>query len=148
MGQALLLVALITALVRGVVHVRGWLLRRRIRAAAEGIERIAEGVSLRVLVEGTAVLPGLRARGANRTRGDLVLCADRFLVVSNRGCVLDLRRGSGSGLTSARCTGPGRLVLEGRVPSPSGRPGLYRVEAPVDDAEGWAVALRPFTRVS
>ena len=121
------------------------------QVALQGIDpgaivRQRRGVSMRVLVQGTRALPGMTTNKANRTTGDLVLLADRFVLATGRGAVADLREGRGRLFTSVRCTGPGRLVIEGDVPNPSGNPGLFRVEVMLDDAREWADALKPWVR--
>lgn len=124
----------------------GWLVRTRLlrRIPADAVRRARRGVSLRVLVQGTDALPGMNPKKANRTTGDLVLSADRFLVVSGRGLIADLAPAEGRRFTSVRCPGPGKLVMEGRVPRSSGPPGQYRVEVLLPDAAEWAEALQPF----
>lgn len=123
----------------------------RRQVALSGIEpdqvvKERRGVSMRVLVQGTRALPGMTTNKANRTTGDLVLLADRFVLATGRGAIADLREGRGRRFTSVRCTGPGRLVIEGDVPNPSGNPGLYRVEVMLEDATQWAEALQPWVR--
>ncbi len=102
------------------------------------------GVSMRVLVQGTKVLPGMKLSKANRTTGDLVLLADRFVLTSGRGVIADLRESRGRRFSSVRCTGPGRLIIEGEVPGPGEQTGMYRVEMVLEDAPGWAAALKPW----
>lgn len=121
------------------------------QAALSGIDpdaivRERRGVSMRVLVQGTRALPGMTTNKANRTTGDLVLLADRFVLATGRGAVADLREDRGRRFTSVRCTGPGRLVIEGDVPNPNGNPGLFRVEVMLEDAREWADALKPWVR--
>lgn len=111
----------------------------------ERITREARGVSMRVMVQGSRLLPGMSRTRANRTRGDLILMSDRLLLASNRGTLLDLRDNRGKKLSSARCTGPGRLILEGTIPVPSGPPGLYRIELQVPNASAWAAEIGPWT---
>ena len=102
---------------------------------------------MRVLVQGTRALPGMKASSANRTIGDLVLLADRFVLTTGRGVLADLRTDRGRRFTSVRCTGPGRLVIEGDVPGPNpDKKGLYRVEMILDDAGDWAEVLKPWVR--
>jgi len=125
----------------------GWWLRTRVLRAlpADGQLRSVRGVTLRVLVRGTRVLPGMSTRRANRTTGDLALTASRFVVTSNRGVLLDLGPGHGRRLTSIRCTGPGKLVIEGDVPRPGATAAPFRIEAFLPDAVAWAEALQGYT---
>ncbi len=129
---------------------RGWSWWARARVLrtidAQAIVRQARGQSLRVLVHGPTALPGMNPRRANRTTGDLVLTADRLLVTSGRGTLVDLRPGRGRKLSSVRCPGPGKLVIEGDSPGPRDTMGLFRIETMLDDAPGWAEALQPFVR--
>jgi len=146
--QALAIV--VGALVLGGAVLRGlsWFTRyRAVRTVAAGdIRRAARGVSLRMLVHGRTALPGMNPRRANRTAGDLVLTDDRLLVASGRGTLVDLRRDRGRKLTSARCPGPGKLVIEGDSPGPRGQVGLFRIEVMLPDAPAWAEALQPWVR--
>ncbi|MBW1881469.1 MAG: hypothetical protein JRJ84_24190, partial [Deltaproteobacteria bacterium] len=71
---------------------------------------------------------------------------DRFLLTSNRGLLADLGPDRGRRFTSVRCTGPGRLVIEGDVPRGDDARGLYRFELVLGDAPAWAEALAPFVR--
>ncbi len=146
--QTLAIIALALTLAGLVVRSFGWLVRwrGRRRLGDRAITRAARGRSLRVLVQGTRVFEGMSTTKANRTVGDLWLAADAFVLACNRGVLVDATATSGRTLTSARCTGPGRLVLEGEVATPEGPPGLYRVEAQLDDAEAWAAALQPFVQ--
>lgn len=119
--------------------------QRMIRSIApEAIVREARGASLRVLVEGATPLAGMSTTKANRTVGDLVVTKDRVLVVCSRGTLVDIRPGRGRPLTSVRAPGPGRLVLEGRVPAADGTTGSFRIELVVDDARRWLEVLAPF----
>ncbi len=144
------LVLVLTALVVSGALLRGLGWWRR-RLALDGIRdedvvRRATGVRMRVLVHGTRAVPGMGRRRASRTTGDLVLLRDRFVLATGQGVLADLRPDRGRRFSSARCTGPGRLVIEGDLPSPRGQPGLYRVEIAVPDAPEWARALRPWVR--
>ncbi len=150
MWQAIVVV-LATVVVSGLL-LRGWgrLLRRRARARLgdSPVVRELSDVTFRVLVQRTGVLPGMSPRAANRTRGDVVLTADRLLVVCNRGILIDLLRERGRGLRSARATGPGKLVIEGDVARPGRSPALWRVEVGgVDDVRTWVERLVPWVRV-
>ena len=99
---------------------------------------------MRVLVHGPNVLPGMNPSRANRTRGDLVLTDDRFLLVSGRGTLADLRPGVGRRFTSVRTTGPGRLIIEGDRPGTQGVSAQFRIEIHSDDAPAWVEALQDF----
>ncbi|MBX2803099.1 MAG: hypothetical protein KTR31_35795 [Myxococcales bacterium] len=122
----------------------GWWVRSRALGKLTDVQRQQRGVTLRVMVRGTEVLPGMRSGRTHRSTGDVALTSRRFLLVSNRGVLVDVDQERGRTLTSARCPGPGKLVLEGRVPRPDGRHGAYRIEAIVNDAPGWASSLQPF----
>jgi len=143
------LIALVAMMVAGaLLRLNSWSRRWRYLRTVDPsqILRQNRGVSMRVLVQGTRVLAGMSTRKANRTVGDLVLSRDRFLITSGRGLIADLRDG-GRRFRSVRCTGPGRLVIEGDVPGPDPeRPGLYRVELMLQDASEWATALAPWVR--
>ena len=100
------------------------------------------GLSMRVVVRGNG-LRGMKKGRQNRTTGDMVLTNDRFVLATNRGTIVDARHDHPT-FTSARCTGPGRLVLEGQFPASKGDPGLYRVEMMLKNADAWAQWLQPF----
>lgn len=148
MSDAVLVVVVAVVAAGAALRAAGWWTVRRgaARVPRDQVVRAARGVTLRVLVQGTRLFPGMSTRYANRTRGDLVLGRDRFVLATRRGVLIDLGPGHGRPLGSVRCTGPGRLVLEGDAPGSRGAMGLYRVEVTVDDAEGWAEALRPYAR--
>ncbi|MCB9677476.1 MAG: hypothetical protein H6737_20375 [Alphaproteobacteria bacterium] len=120
-----------------------WARRERIVRSIDpaSVVRQARGVSLRILTQGQVTLPGMNPGRANRTRGDLVLTADRFLVGSARGVLVDVGPG-GRKLRSVRSTGPGRLVIEGGD-RPDGVGGSWRIELVLDDAAAWVAALAP-----
>lgn len=115
---------------------------RRLPEAA--VLRAARGADLTVTLFRTRPFLGMRPGRPHPAHGDLLLTADRLLLATDRGVLADLRVAGPSRLASARCTGPGRLVLEGQVPHPSGPAGLYRIELVVDDAPAWVEALGPF----
>jgi len=144
--EALLVVLL--ALVGSGVVLKGWTwwLRQRVlrTIAPDAVVRQARGVSLRVLVQGPHVLPGMNPSKANRSTGDLVLTADRFVVTCGRGVLSDLRPERGRRFTSVRSTGPSRLVIEGDRPGPRGQAGGFRIEVMLADASEWVAALQPF----
>lgn len=144
---AILTLVLVVAMGAALRTAAWWTRLRSVsRIPPEQRVREARGVTMRVLVQGTQAFPGMSTRNANRTRGDLVLGRDRFVLATNRGLLADLGPGHGRAFTSVRCTGPGRLVIEGDAPSSSGTTGLYRIEITMPDAEGWAEALQPFSR--
>ena len=143
-----ILAALIVAafLIGTAARANQWAVRRRglSRMAGEPIRRIERGIDLRVLVSGNRRYAGLNPKKRNRTRGDLAISDTRVVLTSARGVILDATLTS-SGITSARTTGPGRLVIEGALPRTSSGPGAqYRIETVVEDAEGWTEALRPW----
>jgi len=144
--EALLVVVL--AFVVSGVTLKGWtwwLRQRMVRSIpAEAVIRQSRSVSLRVLVQGPNVLPGMNPARANRTTGDLVLTADRFVLTSGRGVLADLGPGRGRRFHSVRSTGPGRLILEGSRPGPRGEAGGFRVEVMLPDASQWVEALQSF----
>lgn len=147
MGEAAVIVIVAVVVLGGVLQLRSVIVRRRAlaRLGDAPITRSARGVSMRVLLQGRA-FAGMNPRRANRTRGDLVLTADRCLLSTNRGVIADIGPERGRLFTSARCTGPGRLVIEGDVPRPDGPPTLYRVDITHPDALAWVDALAPFVR--
>jgi hypothetical protein len=140
------LIVVLVALVAAGAVLRGWSFYRRRRALATlgdaEVLRACHGVSMKVLHNGA--FPGLSKTKALRTRGDLALTHDRFLLTSGRGTLVDLRPGRGIPLSAARCPGPRRLILEGEIGAPTGGPSRYRVELLVDDADAWARELQPF----
>ena len=145
MLQSLVVVVGVLVAAGAVLKGLSWARRERIVRAipAETITRMARGLSLRVLTQGTTTLPGMNPGRANRTLGDLIVAGDRFVVGSARGVLIDIRPG-GRRLRSARSTGPGRLVIEGDHPSPTGPGGGFRIELVIDEAPAWADALAPF----
>ena len=128
---------------------KGWTVIRRRRALAvldpAGVLRLQRDVTITALLYGVPAMMGLDPRRRNRTRGDLAMTESRFLIASARGVLADIQRDGGSHMTSARCTGPMRLVLEGDIALPD-RVGRFRYDLVIPDAEGWAAALRPFVR--
>ncbi len=113
--------------------------RRRERASAIPdalVVRMARGVSARVFVD-KDLIDGPKAGVINSGPADLVLCADRLIVATRHGRILELAPGAGS----VRCTGPRRLVIEGERPRKDG-PMKVRIEALVDEAERWAELAR------
>lgn len=146
--EAIAIVVGVLVLTGTAMRVASWWNRHRVLRTlpADAVVRQARGQSLRVLVHGPTTLPGMNPRRANRTRGDLVMTADRLVVTSGRGTLVDIRPDRGRRLTSARCPGPGKLVLEGDAPGPRGLTGLFRIETLIDDAPAWAEALQPFVR--
>lgn len=148
MIESVLVVVLALVVGGAVLRLLSWGRRERVVRAIDpaAVRQSARGVSLRVLTEGTTTLPGMNPQRANRTTGDLVLTDDRFVLVSNRGVLADVRMGQGPRITSVRSPGPGRLVLEGEVPTGRAEPGRFRVETVVDDAPAWVAGLSRFCR--
>ena len=96
------------------------------------VMKMARGVSSRVFV-GEDVLDGPKAGVINRSPADLILTADRLIVATRHGRVLEIKA-NGDG--AVRCTGPRRLVIEGTRLRKSGKMPV-RVELIVDEAEEW-----------
>ncbi len=137
------LVAL-AALLIGLV-VAGRVRRRRLVAeiAQQGVLKSAPAVTCGLLVHGTTKLLGFEPDTVHHLDVDLVLTTSRFAVVCGRGMLVDARV-DGARLTSARCTGPGRLVIEGDIAAPRAVRPTFRLELTVPDAEAWALATAPF----
>jgi hypothetical protein len=135
-------------LVLFLVSLLGRFVQWRIRSAAlasvsrDAIQREAYGVHARAFVSGASGFRGISSRYLNRVKIDVVLTADRFLMVSSRGALLDVGLTKGKKFQSVRSTGPQRLVIEGDVPGVSVA-GSYRFELVIEDAQGWARALEP-----
>ena len=149
MWQAIIIV-FVAVVVSGLL-VRGWglLLRRRAAARLSGapIVREATGLSLRVLVQATGVLPGMSPRAANRTTGDLRVTRDRLVIACNRGLLVDETIDRGRGLRSVRSTGPGKVVIEGDVARPGRPPDMFRIEVGgLGQPAEWVTALAPWVR--
>ncbi len=127
-----------------------WTVLRR-RAVLDGFDeaalvRVARGVSMKAMVYGTSAFKGLNPRRNNRTVGELILTADRFVISTARGVLVDIGPERGRKFTSVRCTGPGRLVIEGDIPRPEKDPAPWRFELVVEDAVAWADSLAPYVR--
>ena len=124
----------------------GRLVQWRIRTSAlraipvEAIRKGAYGVPARAFVSGTPSFKGISSKHLNRFKVDMVLSNERFLLVSNRGTLIDLNENKGLKFRSVRSTGPQRLVIEGDLPGIS-NPGEYRFELVLADALEWATAL-------
>jgi len=101
-------------------------------------------VPIRAMSYGTAKVMGLDPRRAVRLTGRMALSKDRFVLVTDQGRFADVRIDQRRLLTSARCTAPGRLVLEGTIPQAGRAPGVYRLEVLFAEAPAWAEALQPF----
>jgi len=109
--------------------------RRRLQATQVPknlVVKSARGVNARIFVD-QDILDGPKANVINNTSADLVLTDDRLIVATRHGRMLEITAGGGS----VRCTGPRRLVIEGERLRKTG-PMKVRVEALVEDAEGWA----------
>lgn len=125
------------------VRLTSWNRRRKAARSVDGepIVASARSVTGRVLVQRAGVFRGMTAQRANRTRCDLWLTRERFLLASGRGILLDLRASGGRRLSSVRCTGPGKLVLEGERPASQGPAATFRIELFVHDALEWVQRL-------
>ena len=88
----------------------------------------------RVYVDRT-LLAGPVAGKINNMDADIILTEKRLLVSTHQGKLLELTQASTG---SVRCTGPGRLVIEGSKPRADGEI-LVRVEALVATAETWSL---------
>ena len=119
MTQAILILVAVAVAVGAMLRLQSRWIRHRVTRTIpkDAVKLQALGCSMRVLVQGTQSLAGMSTRKANRTTGDLVLAQDRFVLVTSRGLVADLRPTQGRKFTSVRSTGPGRLVIEGTIPT-------------------------------
>ena len=147
MWQAWLLVLSVLLLFGATRRLRGRLIRSRAlrRLPAEERLRAAYGVSLRVLVQGSTALAGMKRGRANRTRGDLVATRTHVMLVCNRGVLLERRRRDGGPPWEVRCTGPRRLVLEGALSGNNRKNAGFRVDfSELEDAEDWVALLRDY----
>lgn len=134
---ALLLILLAAARVRRLQLVA--------QVAQGGTVRATSSIPCGLVVHGTSKLLGFEPDTLHHLDVDLVLTEARFAVVCGRGLLVDARL-DGARLTSARCTGPARLVLEGDVPSPHALTPKLRLELTVADAQDWATALAPWCK--
>ena len=144
MWQAVLVVFFGVMGLGGVLRLPGLIKRRRVLARIPHRDRLMQafGLTLRILVKGSGVFPGMNPSKANRTRGDLVLAGRRLLIVCNRGILGDWHLDQARPFRSARCTAPGRLVLIGESPRTQGEPGRYRIEIDgLENALEWASKL-------
>lgn len=146
MWNSLLIVAVLVLAVFAARRTWASVLRARAgRLVPPEVRLRAEGnIPIRVLLYRTRSFRGMDPKRVNRTLGDLLLSSDRFVIASNRGVLVDVGPDRGRRFTSARCTGPGRLIIEGEIPNPGQEMGLYRFELSVADAAAWATALEPF----
>ncbi|TNE84577.1 MAG: hypothetical protein EP330_29255 [Deltaproteobacteria bacterium] len=143
MTKAVIVVFVALTLLGAARQALGWWQRERVLRdlGPDAITRMDRGVSARALVTGVKRWRGLDSRRRTGLRADLLLTAERFVLATNQGVFVDLAKEGERRLTSARCTGPGRLVLEGET----GRDeGMFRFEITVADAQGWAVDLKPY----
>ena len=101
-------------------------------------------VPIRAMSYGTAPVMGLDPKRAVRLTGRMALSKERFVLITDQGRFADIRVDQKRLLTSARCTAPGRLVLEGTIPQAGKAPGVYRLELMFEQATEWALALQPF----
>ncbi len=134
----------------GFAFVKAFGLWRRHRGRAliprEAVVREVLAVDLRVVLFRTHGFLSLAPGPSHPARGDLVLSSEAVVLASDLGLLLHLHEGCRATLTSARCTGPGRLVLEGQVDEDDIKPGRYRYELVVTDPNGWVAALAPWVR--
>lgn len=117
--------------------------RRRVASRIGEPVRLAEGVGVQLQLYKTRAIQGMSPARRHSTEADLAITDDQLILASDRGVLLDLGPNRGRRFTAVRCTGPGRLVLEGDAPSTQ-TTGLYRFELTIEDAGAWAEALRPF----
>lgn len=138
----ILLLVLAGTFARGV---EWWRRRRgRTRIAPADLVRETRDAGVRIHLFKTRAFHGMRPGKAHAAKADLLLAADRFVLSSNRGVLADVGRGKGRPFRSVRCTGPGRLVIEGDTPRADGTAGLYRFDIAIEEAGSWAAALQPF----
>ena len=104
----------------------------------------ANRVPIRAMSYGTAPVMGLDPKRAVRLTGRMAMSKERFVLVTDQGRFTDIRIDQKRLLTSARCTAPGRLVIEGTIPQAGRSPGVYRLELLFEQATEWALALQPF----
>jgi hypothetical protein len=112
--------------------------------AGDEAKMTEDKLSIWAMSFGTTKVMGLDPKRAVRMRGRMALSKTRFVLVTEQGRFADVRVDEGRKLTSARCTAPGRLVIEGTIPQVGRQPGVYRLEVLFDRAADWAVALQPF----
>jgi hypothetical protein len=117
--------------------------RRRAISAVTEPTRVAEDVGVHILLHRTRAIQGMDPGKAHQTLGDLAISPERLVLATDRGVLLDMVHAHGHRFTGVRCTGPGRLVLEGKAPAKRGE-GLYRFELTLEDAGPWVELLRPF----
>ncbi|HJN75469.1 MAG TPA: hypothetical protein QGF58_16185 [Myxococcota bacterium] len=111
--------------------------RKRARENAATVDEAllleARAVPARVFLDHD-ILGGPTAGKINRAAADLVLTAQRLVVATHQGRILELRKDQGG---SVRSTGPGRLVIEG-VRMRSGGNSKVRIELHLMESEDWA----------
>jgi len=117
-----------------------WRRRRWTKAAGKPI-RAARGISVTLLMSDIPTRTGLKAGRPHVLRVDMVLGENGLAVALGRGPLLQITKERGRTPDSARCPGPGRLVVEGSIPKPSGQVGHWRMDAAVPDAKEWVDAL-------
>lgn len=138
------LLGIIVAVVASWVLWRLWRRSRRtaaMRSLGRSLRQTRD-VRFRVLAAPNA-LPLARASVTHDT-GDLVMTADRFLLLSDRGSWLSLGAGARP-LEFARCPVHGLLLLEGSTALPEGR-ASFRIELSLPDAADWASLLQVFVQ--
>ena len=141
MSRAIIVVLVVLTILGAVRTGLKRLVRERMwkQLESEPLRRVTRHVWVWVLVTGTPRWLGFDARRRSRVKADLFLLEDRFVLSSEAGVLVDVQAG-GSQLRSIRCTGPGRLVMEGPV---RGSEGMFRLEVVLADAQGWARDLAP-----
>ncbi len=140
-----ILIATTVLIVYGVVRLRARRQRRAaVAALGEDVIRHTDEVGVAIQLFRTRAIRGMAPGKTHRTVGAIAITSDQLLLSSDRGVLIDIApdRGRGRPLSAVRCTGPGRLVLEGSI-SDTG-PGLFRFELTLDHAAAWADALRLF----
>ncbi|MED5369456.1 MAG: hypothetical protein VX899_00455 [Myxococcota bacterium] len=113
--------------------------RRQAAALSKGETPVLQqlDVPARVYVDRT-LLGGPVAGKINHLDTDILLTEGRLVVATHQGRLLEVLPGKDG---SVRCTGPGRLVIEGMRPSAK-EDILVRVEALVPTADQWAARAK------
>ena len=120
-----------------------WMRRGRIGIISGDTLLCASRVSMKVLIQGRS-LRGFDV-GVSRTKADMVISNDRFILATDRSTLLDISINQQAGkIGTVRSPGPERLIFEGKVAEARGNPSSYRIEAHVKSATEWADALVPF----
>ena len=104
----------------------------------------AENIRTVAMSDGIPTGLGFKSGRGVRVRTSLFATADRVVVVTREGKIADLVLGAQQKLKTARCTAPGRLVVEGTIPQIGRGDGLYRLELNFAEAKKWESVLLPF----